>query len=262
MVPDFPELTMDFRVRYAEVGPDALARLSAVADWFQEAAGVNASALGFGNEALFSQGLTWILTRMIFYVRSLPEVGQSVQVRTWPAQRDHLAHRGYELLDGGNEPLIRATGAWAIMDLATRRIVPMPAALAEAYPCRTIPYVPFLGSVTPRLRKVADECTVQARKDDLDMNGHVNNARYLGWLLEPVSEPSGALAALEVTFRAECLPGETLLSRCSAALPAGTAESGEPFLQREHAIVRTNEQGASVDVCRAVSRWRPAAQQN
>lgn len=258
MVPDFPELTMDFRVRYAEVGPDALVRLSAVADWFQEAAGVNASALGFGNEALFSQGLTWILTRMVFYVRALPEIGQTVQVRTWPAERDHLAHRGYELLDGSGEPMIKATGAWTIMDLSTRRIVPMPESLAVAYPTKTVPYVPFLGSMTPRLRKPEEEVMIQVRKDDLDMNGHANNARYLGWLLEPVSEQSGALAALEVTFRAECLPGESLWSRCSAALPAQLPEGQGPFLQREHAIVRTNEQGGSVDVCRAVSRWRPA----
>ena len=258
MVPDFPELTMDFRVRYAEVGPDAFARLSAVADWFQEAAGVNASALGFGNEALFSQGLTWILTRMVFYVRALPEVGQAVQVRTWPAARDHLAHRGYELLDDSGEPLIKATGAWTIMDLSTRRIVPMPEPLAQAYPCRTIPYVPFLGSVTPRLRKAEREGSVQVRKDDLDMNGHVNNARYLGWLFEPVPEPPSSLAALEVTFRAECLPGESLWSRCSAAGPVTSGDLAG-CLQREHAIVRTNEQGGSVDVCRAVSHWRPAA---
>lgn len=259
VVPDFPELTTDFRVRYAEVGPDALARLSAVADWFQEAAGVNASALGFGNEALFSQGLTWILTRMVFYVRALPEVGQSVQVRTWPAERDHLAHRGYELLDGSDEPLIKATGAWAIMDRSTRRIVPMPEQLAMAYPTRTVPYVPFLGNVMPRLRKVDREAAVQVRKDDLDMNGHVNNARYLGWLFEPVSEQPGTLAALEVTFRAECLPGESLWSRCSAATPAQLPEGQAPLLQREHAIVRPNGQGGSVDVCRAVSRWRPVA---
>ena len=256
MVPDFPELTMDFRVRYAEVGPDARARLSAVADWFQEAAGVNASALGFGNEALFSQGLTWILTRMIFYVRALPEVGQSVQVRTWPAERDHLAHRGYELLDGRGEPLIKATGAWTIMDLSTRRIVPMPEPLAKAYPIRTIPHVPFLGSVTPRLRKVGTECSVQVRKDDLDLNGHVNNARYLGWLVEPVAESLSTLAALEATFRAECLPGEALWSRCSAAMPMAAEDGAAACLQREHAIVRVNEAGSGVDVCRAVSCWR------
>ncbi len=252
---DFPEFIMNVHVRYAEVGPTGKARLSAVADWFQEAAGLNADELGFGDEMLFRHGITWILTKMIFYIKKMPSVGQELQVRTWPSRMEHLAHRGYELLDEEGTPIICATGAWAVMDLQTRKIIPMPQSILSVYPKQTITHVPFASTVTPRLRNPdSHESPILVRHDDLDMNGHVNNARYLGWLLEPVVPDNEALSMLEVSFRAECFPGDALRSRCSPKVPAQAGDETE----RIHAIVRESAScpGRETDVCRALTRWR------
>ena len=47
---DYPEYTLGIQARYGEAGTDGKIRLGALANWFQEAAGHNASALGFGDE--------------------------------------------------------------------------------------------------------------------------------------------------------------------------------------------------------------------
>jgi len=251
MTHDFPDYWWDVRVRYGEAGPDGLAKISAVADWFQEAAGLNADELGFGDEALFAQGITWILTRMILRIKRKPAAGEQVRVHTWPAKVEHLAHRGYELVDEQGDIIVRATGAWTVMDLQTRHIVSLPEDLQKAYPLLTLERIPFSCRVVPRLREASSQVSIQVRRDDLDMNGHVNNARYLGWLLEPL--PAEATpTVLDVQFRAECFPGDTLKSMCSGVHPLDAAD--EPSQNgRIHVISRTDDEGRSVDVCRAVS---------
>ena len=69
---DYPEYTLGIQARYGEAGTDGKIRLGALANWFQEAAGHNASALGFGDERLFAEGKAWILTRMAFRIKDLP----------------------------------------------------------------------------------------------------------------------------------------------------------------------------------------------
>ncbi len=241
---------MDVQVRHGESGADGRVRLSSVADWFQEAAALNAADLGFGDELVFSKGMTWILTRLILYVDGLPAVGQKVRVRTWPSRMDHLGHRGYEVLDEGGRSLIRATSAWAVMDLQSRRIVTMPDDLLAAYPAKTLPSEPFSARVLPRLREAGASVPIIVRDDDMDMNGHVNNVRYIGWLLEGLASEAGKRpvpSMLDLSFRAECFPGETLLA-CSSR-----AEGDGGTFDLVHAIVRASGEGG--DVCRAVSRW-------
>ena len=68
---DYPEYTLGIQARYGEAGTDGKIRLGALANWFQEAAGHNASALGFGDERLFAEGKAWILTRMTFRIKEL-----------------------------------------------------------------------------------------------------------------------------------------------------------------------------------------------
>ena len=53
---DYPEYTLGIQARYGEAGTDGKIRLGALANWFQEAAGHNASALGFGDERLSRKG--------------------------------------------------------------------------------------------------------------------------------------------------------------------------------------------------------------
>ena len=81
-----------------------------------------------------------------------------------------------------------------------------------------------------------------------DLNGHVNNARYLSLLAEclPAAERA-ACALLDVTFRAETFPGEDLLAVCGPA----EAEDGGRGFRRALALRRPGGE----DVCRALFTW-------
>lgn len=253
------ERSYDFvlNVRYGEIGAEGVATLSALANWLQEAAGQSASELGFGEETLSSLGLTWILTRLVLRIRRLPASGESIRVHTWPAQLDRFGYRGYEVFDARDELIVSGGSAWSIMDLAARRLAPVPAELAAVYPVNPRPCGAFTCRVLPRLSGEGDvRSAVRVRRDDLDINGHVNNAHYLSWLLEPFSAAAGQPVVprlVDLGFRSECFPGDELISLCGEVPAEG--EAGEVFgapapCRMVHAIRRGSD-----DACRAVTLW-------
>jgi hypothetical protein len=74
----------------------------------------------------------------------------------------------------------------------------------------------FTGAVLP-----------QARRSDLDMNHHVNNVAYFGWMLESVPESvvtSHELASITLEYRRECISDDIVESLTSAE-PAESTQS-------------------------------------
>lgn len=267
---DFP-----LTVRYGEIGFDGAATLPSLANWLQEAAGQSASSLGFGEEMLSPLGLTWILARLALRIVRLPGAGEQLRVRTWPSTLDRFGHRGYEVFDADEHVIVTGSSAWTIMSMNERRLAPVPSDLASAYPKDPRPCLPFSCRTLPRLNdeNSAESTLLRVRRDDLDLNGHVNNARYLAWLTEALPAPaadSGEClipAMLDVSFRAECFPGDELDSVCA---PAPGEDSMLKIIRQEqnlladreageHAVlhsIRRRQTGKTEEVCRALSLWR------
>jgi medium-chain acyl-[acyl-carrier-protein] hydrolase len=247
-----PEYFLNITSRYGETGATGIIRLAVLADWLQEAATINAQNLHFGEEAMQSYGLTWVLVRQKLALHRVPRAGETVRVRTWPSHYTRFGHRGYEILDATGTCLVQAVSAWAVMDLQTRKMVALPQAILQHYPTDLYPCAPFSCKTLPRVSDIQHQFALRVRHDDLDSNGHVNNAHYLSWLTEclPDAERS-SLTMLDLAFRAETFPAEELLSLC------GQAERTPTGWQRAHAIRRPQGE----DVCRALLTWQAAAPQ-
>ncbi|WP_418765763.1 acyl-[acyl-carrier-protein] thioesterase [Mailhella sp.] len=273
--PDFTLCAIDihFSVRYGEIGENGVATLSALGNWLQEAAGVNADSLGFGENNLLRYNLTWVLTRLVLRIARLPHAGEKLRIHTWPSTFDHFGHRGYEVYDENDRLIVSGGSAWSVMNLADRSMAQLPEELAPRYPSAPRPCAPFCGRVIPRLRgEHPSKSLLRVRKDDLDINGHVNNTRYLAWILEPLP-PSSTFGKkqcdplmpmlVDITFRAECFPQEELRCLCAPApLPIGaeTTLFGRPVsCARLHSIQRISDGN---EVCRALTLWERDPEEN
>ena len=267
---DFP-----LTVRYGEIGFDGVATRPSLANWLQEAAGQSASSLGFGEETLAPLGLSWILARLALRIIRLPHAGEQLRVRTWPSALDRFGHRGYEVYDAREHLIVTGTSAWTIMNLNERRLAPIPMELAEVYPQKPRPCLPFCCRTLPRMAgEISAQGTLlRVRRDDLDINGHVNNARYLAWLMEPLPAPPADSgnhlipAMLDVSFRAECFPGDELNSLCA---PAPVSDSMHELIRQEHHLfphrqsdgyailhaIHRRQGGKTEESCRALSLWK------
>lgn len=200
-----------FRVRAYECGPDGEATLPAVCDYLQEAASRHAEELGFSRSdfAAGNLDITWVLARMFVKVLRYPKWNEEVSVETFPrGGRRIVAWRDFEIKDASGATIALATSDWMTIDLSSRRLAPIPANVLEAADSGEAPVFgeePYAA----RLRFPENGGEIfrfKAMKAHIDLNGHVNNAHYVEWLLEPAG--SGKVSELEIAFKSETLAGE------------------------------------------------------
>ena len=235
-----------FTIRFYEAGPDGLASLPTIANLFQQAAGDHADTLGLSQHHLAAHGLGWVMSRLTWQITRLPHPGDDVIVETWPSSTARgLFNRQYRLLDAENTVLVAASSVWLAFDINARKRGHIPADLTGAIPFDDNIVTAPRPRALPRLQNPAHTCTIIPRHSDLDVNGHVNNAQLVAWLLEsaPRHDLSG-LKLLDIQFRREC--GINIM------VTSQTSETGPEHLN--HRLIRT-ENGIETEIARAETHW-------
>lgn len=210
-----------FKVRSYECGPDGRATLPTICNYLQEAASLNAEALGFSKSDFDAAGenISWVLTRLAVRMTRYPVWEEEVTVGTFPrGGRKIVAWRDFELKDAKDETLGVATSEWMLIDLKTRKIVPVPeSVLACADPANTpvLGVEPFTRFKFPPVALSEKPRTFVAQKSQIDLNGHVNNVHYIAWMLEPCA--NACPGEMEIVFRSETFVGDEVLVEAAEA---------------------------------------------
>jgi acyl-ACP thioesterase len=212
-----------FTVPVAAAAQSELARLWIVLDAMQETAGRHAEKLGVGVRDLHAKGLTWVLARFHVLFKAIPPAGSTVHIGTWPTGRHRLfAVRDFCLEDEGGKEMLRATSAWALMNMATRRPVRLDPHLPvfSSHPERMVPddFPPL-----PPVPDAGDPARFRAVAVDIDINNHVNNTVYLDWSLRAIPGPAREQTPLsmEAAFLGEARLGDEVLCHGASVLENG-----------------------------------------
>lgn len=189
----------------------------------QTTASMHTRELGVSASDLKQRGFTWVISRIHLVIDRYPRAREVVHLRTWPSLREGIfTCREFELFDGGGESLGRASSSWAMISIATRRPVRLEGNLPP-YPLLEQRAVEDDFSALPQFPAfTVPELEFRVLRANLDLNHHVNNAVFAGWAMESVPDEiaGGSMTELEISFRAEVLYGETVVSRC-AVLESG-----------------------------------------
>lgn len=204
-----------FRVQALDA--DAGNRLSpgALARYLQEVAAASATRLGFGYDVLIARNHAWVLRGLLMRLSRRPSYHQTVHVATWPRELNRLlAHREFAVTDDAGGPVALATSAWVVMDAATRRVVRPDAYLDRPWrPVRALDRDP---QSLPPVTAPEAELVVRVRWSDLDLNGHLNNTRFLDLALETFADDwllAHEPVEIELSFLAEGRRADRLVSR-------------------------------------------------
>jgi medium-chain acyl-[acyl-carrier-protein] hydrolase len=234
------------RVPNHHADPTGAASVVSLADYLQQAAGEHAEELGAGSARLAQDGLFWVLTRLFIRIGRAPRGGETIDIETWPSQRPRqLFLRDFRIRGEDGTEIVTATSHWALIDAARRKAVKGPDWMIDMIAFDPNRAAAFPEAAPRRLERIERSAAVTPRWSDMDVNGHVNNANLVGWLLEVFQSDwlsTHALTALDVAFRAEC-------RRDDAVRSCATRVSGDKFL---HALLR----GDNAEIVRAQSWWR------
>ena len=168
---------------YGRMRPDALF----VA--MQEGGERHALRLGFGHDAMLSRGLFFALTRVHLSMLRAPRCGEALVHTTWPGVANRFfcpRYHVFSLEDG--TPLCAVGSLWVMLDAQQRKIV-SPEKVDIVFPDNSD--LPAPVSVNVRLPMLGGAPEVTARTpvySEFDINGHVNNARYIAWLCDALGK--------------------------------------------------------------------------
>ena len=239
-----------FTVYTFQEDDNGVARVQALCDYMQEAAGNHAAKLGVSIDRLSEDGLAWVLARLRVTPVSLPSVHERIQVETWPVGVEGLQfRRDFIVRREDGSILARAVSHWVVVSLAARKVCRIPAFIAEIALDNTATAMQDAKSKLPEPGPEFEACVFQARLADVDRNRHVNNVRYLEWIMESVPDDirSGMrLADVEVLFRAESFWKERIAVR---TMPEEGTSPTHGFV---HSLVRVED---GRELVRARSLW-------
>lgn len=171
----------EFTLNSLDIGADLQAKPSALANCLQEAARLHAHGLGWGIETLQERQRYWVLSRTHVELVRRPAHSETLEVHTWPKGTHGLfALRDFEVFEGG-QCVLKATSSWALLDAKSGRPTSVED-LSEAFTERRgIHAIETPADKVVLPNSYRDERVIQPMYTDLDVIGHVNNARYLDW---------------------------------------------------------------------------------
>jgi len=212
--------TKDFEVHYYEVDKEQRCTPVALLNYLEETAISHSHASGYGVDKLKSDNMGWILLRWSVEINKLPILNDTITVETWASGFNRFyATREYEVRDASGNSIIKGTSLWVLFDIERRRPLRIPLYFGDAYgitPTRTIndPFENLNGCENSIIN-----IEFPIKRSDIDTNKHVNNARYIEWILETVPDNiynESTLKKIEIYYKKEA-SGKIVIASADAA---------------------------------------------
>lgn len=192
-----------FTVRATDCDVNRRMRPAALFIAMQEGGERHACSLGLGYDAMMARGLFFVLARIHVRFDRAPRCGEKVAHTTWPGTSNRFfcpRYHTFTLEDG--TPLASASALWVMLDVQQRKIVSPLTAKLPFPDTRDIPSPIDLPTRLPQLGETTQMLTRCPAYSDYDINGHVNNTRYIGWLCDALGN-----AALNDHYLDELIAG-------------------------------------------------------
>ncbi|CAL9128965.1 unnamed protein product [Musa acuminata var. zebrina] len=266
-----------FVIRSYEIGPDKTATMETLMNLLQETAlnHVMSSGLasdGFGaTHEMSLRKLIWVVTRINIQVDKYSRWGDVVEIDTWvAASGKNGMRRDWIIRDYSTQQIItRATSNWVMMNRETRRLSKTPQQVREEVKPFYLDRRVFLyGSCdNEKINKLTKDTAenirsgLEPRWSDMDVNQHVNNVKYIGWILESV--PMNVLEDYHLTsmtleYRRECRQSNLLESLTS--MTTGETEEYPTSISSCKAVLGSTHllrlQEDKAEIVRARAEWQ------
>lgn len=175
-------ITQNMLDEYDRVTPEA------ICDIFQDAATRHADILGESFQKINQKGLLWVLLRNKFKIINTISFDDTITCETWTHDLTKFdIDRDYILYNGEGKVMAIGSSKWVFIDLKRRMLAPM----SKNYIGDEIflKESNFEGKFThlDKFQIPLDERFIfTVNKSDLDHNGHMNNTRYLRYVLDAI----------------------------------------------------------------------------
>jgi medium-chain acyl-[acyl-carrier-protein] hydrolase len=239
----------EYSISFCEVDTKKEVFLPTLWSLMQETAWHHADHLKLGYSNLAEHKYFWVLSRLSIQMDRYPGWGEKIKVKTWLTGMGHLfALRNFSMTNSKGDILGTAKSAWLVLDLKSRR--PQRIEPVFKHIRHLLDHLPSAkepeklpGPVQSKMEK-----SYTVRYSDIDMHDHVNNTKYMEWILNSYPfemHRKCHIHSFEINFLAESSHGDEISVHTEPV-----ENSALTFL---HGVFRKND---GRELCRARVSWK------
>lgn len=214
-----PLFVTSYEIRYKEVNDRQEITPVAVLNFVEETAADHCAHIGRNVYDLQKEGIGWVLYAGCFHMDHYPRYREKIKIETWISDfKGFRGYREYRVMSENNEFYGGFRGMWLYFDLEKRRPVPVDKIYYEQWPMRKVTAIDY--EIMPNKNRIVepDYCkSFAVLRSDIDSNNHVNNVRYMQWLMESIPDEFYNKARMEYiqgTFLKETFYNMHVVSEC------------------------------------------------
>jgi acyl-ACP thioesterase len=206
-----------FELRYFEMNKLGLATPTIILAFLEETAADHCYSINHSLFDLVKKNVGWVLVSGVLQVDRYPNYKEKITVRTWLSS--YTSIKGYReniIFDEQHNIIARAKGLWVFFDIDKRKPIPIFNDIKEKWSYYSeesinIDIKKKIGAIgfASHIKKF------EVHRFDTDMNKHVNNIRYLQWVIESIPQDivdNYYLNEINGRFIAEAQYGDSILS--------------------------------------------------
>ncbi|MDM8214341.1 thioesterase [Enterococcus hirae] len=140
-----------------------------------------------GNPYLQKQGLGWIITQYDLKITALPKVGETVKITTEATSYNRFfCYRFFRIYDENGKEIVLIRSSFALLNYKTRRSARVTPEIVAPFDSENTNKLLRFPPIEHFKIEPAQGQPYRVRFFDIDSNQHVNNAKYLTWMTDPL----------------------------------------------------------------------------
>ncbi len=206
-----------FELRYFEMNEFGFASPTTILTLLEETAADHCHAIDHSLYQLAEQNIGWVLISGVMQMDRYPKYKEKITIRTW--LHKYTTIKGFRenlIYDKQNNIIGRAKGLWIFFDIARRRPVQIFNDIRNKWSLSPEECIDY--DISRKIEAVVKpdyQSIFKVNRYDTDMIKHVNNIRYLQWVVESIPDEiidNYYLYSIDGRFNSEAHYGQTLMS--------------------------------------------------
>jgi len=206
-----------FELRYFEMNKFGEATSTTILTLLEETAADHCFTINHSLYDLEKQNVGWVLLSGIITMDRYPGYKEKIIIRTWLSSYSNIKGiRENIIYDEKLNIIGKAKGLWVFFDIIKRRPIQIFESIKERWSfCNDESINHDITNKIKPIDSAIDMREFKANRYDMDTNQHVNNIRYLQWLIESIPDyiiDNYYLYSIDGRFIAEAQYGDKILS--------------------------------------------------
>ncbi|MDR1605564.1 MAG: acyl-[acyl-carrier-protein] thioesterase [Streptococcaceae bacterium] len=176
----------NYTVPYYESDANGNMKLSSLFNVALQVSGEQSHALGVSDDWVRAQyQCLWVIVAHDAEIRRLPLANEQLKIETVArAYNKFFCYRDFNVYGAKGEQLLTISTTFVLMDAIRRKVARIPDELIAPFEADKLNKV-IRGHQYQTLKSATMlERTYHVRFNDIDLNGHVNNSKYLDWMTD------------------------------------------------------------------------------